>query len=233
MIYLDFDGVLFDTASEAYIISMLAKNRDISTINEIEYARFLDARSCVMAAWNYEAVMNGLDRGFEGSELISFVNYEVAKGKSSRAFEFEQEFFRRREKFHVENRDEWLQLSKPFPFWHYVLPIIENNLDDFVILSTRDRKSISEILTFYKSPPILILGRDDFDDAGKSKLNLIKKFSNQDISLWIDDSPQHLSEANDLEYVKPIWARWGYVNPKDKLDNSNDVIFAINLQLKD
>jgi hypothetical protein len=227
LIYLDFDGVLFDTAREAYIITMLAKNRDISTINEIEYDRFLEARSCVMAAWNYEAVMNGLDLGFEGFELISFVNCEIAKGKSSAAFEFEQEFFKRREKFHLENRDEWLQLSKPFSFWHYALPIIENNLDKFVILSTRDRESISEILAFYKSPPILILGRHDFDDAGKSKLNLIKNFSNQVKSLWIDDSIQHLRENKIPNNIKTTWARWGYLAPQDRLDNVEDVIAEI------
>jgi hypothetical protein len=231
LIFLDFDGVLFDTAREAYIVSRLAKNKDIYNIDEIEYSRFLDARSCVVSAWNYEPIMNGLELGLEGLELIAFINDKIFKGKSIEAAIFESEFFKKREEFQTKNRGDWLALSRPFPFWSLVLPIIKENLDKFVILSTRDKGSIDEILAYYKAPVIRVLSRLDYDYAGKSKANLIRSLSSDGKSLWIDDSAQHLSEVEFCEDIKTIWARWGYVLAKDRFDNANEVIFAINQHL--
>lgn len=234
MIYLDFDGVLFDTAQEAYAISKLALGESHFIEDIAEYEQFLEIRPSVMSAWNYEPIMKGLRIGLKGVELGEFVKERILLGRSDKTNEFERKFFKQREEFYKYNHQAWLKLSRPFPFWNLVLPIIFENLNNFVILSTRDEISINEILTNYGGPKMQILGRNAYVAAGNSKAKSIKNFSlNHEASLWVDDNLGHLNEIKNLINsrqcnIEIVWATWGYVKSKDRFDNSENVIKAIN-----
>lgn len=238
MIYLDFDGVLFDTVQEAYIISKLALDKSAVIDDKDEYEQFLDMRSSVMSAWNYEPIMEGLSLGLKGLELNTYVNKKILLGRSAKTNDFERKFFKRREEFHMDNYQAWLKLSKPFPFWSLVLPLIFENLDKFAILSTRDEISINELLTYYGGPKIKILGRNAYISAGNSKAKLIKNFSlKHEQSIWVDDNLEHLNEIkNSIDCrqsrIKTVWATWGYVKSADQFDNTDNVIKVIKKSLE-
>jgi len=238
LIYLDFDGVLFDTAQEAYVISKLALGKSHFIEDIAEYEQFLEIRPSVMSAWNYEPIMKGLQIGLKGVELSEFVNERILLGRSDKTNDFEKEFFKQREEFHKYNYQAWLKLSRPFQFWNLVLPLIFENLNNFVILSTRDEISINELLTNHGGPKMHILGRNAYIAAGNSKAKAIKNFSlNHEASLWVDDNLEHLNEIENLFdsrhfNVETVWATWGYVKSKDRFDNSDNAIKAINKSLE-
>lgn len=62
MIFLDFDGVLFDTVREAYAVAVISSGR-YNSIDEIDfeaehYQNFKKLRYLIAPAWNYK-LLNG------------------------------------------------------------------------------------------------------------------------------------------------------------------------------
>lgn len=224
MIYLDFDGVLFDTAQEAFIVSCIVADEDTRMLNEADYARFLQARALVTAAWNYRAVMDALDRRLEDVALIGYLKHEFLVGPTHEDRLFEERFFQARRDVSTKDHSAWLALSLPFHFWSLILPLINGCEQKFTILSTKDEASIKEVLTYNGAPlGLRVLGRDAYERAGGSKAAILRnEIFTGEPSLFIDDSFEHIVEVRGVSGVKVFWARWGYVAPNEKMDNSEE-----------
>lgn len=234
MIYLDFDGVLFDSAREAYVISCLVANKTDYISNEEIYIRFLQARTYVTAAWNYEPVMNVLAERLQGAELAINLNKILAADPTEAALIFERKFFQTRALECLKNYNDWLALSPPFRFWGRVLPWIEDYVNEFTVLSTKDEPSIKEMLTYHRAPQSLrVLGRDAYEGAGRSKASVIDKDPlRSGRSILLDDSLAHLNAVRNIPNVTVVWARWGYVPVEDRQDNSEEALTEIKQLLR-
>jgi hypothetical protein len=119
IIFLDFDGVLFNTVKEAYAVSMISSGRckkiEDLNFNSVHYREFLRYRYLVSSAWNYKYVLKLLD----SEKYLNFIDaywLMCKEAKKSEYIEFEKSFFRMRAHLKKINFERWLELSEPYHF---------------------------------------------------------------------------------------------------------------------
>ena len=76
-LFLDFDGVLFDTVREAYEVCRSTPSFLRQKFDEKQYAEFLKFRPLVGPAWNYYFVMTAITNN--DKELLVFDYNDEAK----------------------------------------------------------------------------------------------------------------------------------------------------------
>ena len=91
-------------------------------------------------------------------------------------------------------------------------------------MTTRDRESVRDLLNLH-SVDILdsnIYTKTEYE-SHKSKRNLIQSLITRysiEEALFIDDLEEHLLTCGTIEALSTIQAKWGYVDPSKKEDNS-------------
>lgn len=225
-IFLDFDGVLFDTAYEAYIVSCLAYQEVTGSPIEIDYYQFLEYRYLVGPAWNYKYIIDFLSNSASVQPKESIAN-AVHEDYSV----FEKVFFATRNRLKEADFSNWIALNKPYDFFFYMKKlslVIENAY----VVSTKDKESIVDILSFNGFPISheKIFGANDFNEY-KTKGNLIlsELFPEDDGIVFIDDMKKHLeSLSNCATACLKIQPSWGYIDPRD-VDNAKSLVEVTTL----
>ncbi len=223
-IFLDFDGVLFDTVLESYLLARYAYYgiEPFEKINESEYTIFHLLRYLIIHSWHYYYIMKLI------SEKISFNNFakEYKNAILNRNIEADIEFdmkFQQKRKDLVKNHfDFWNKLDKPYPFFEKIKSI--SNIYNILIVSTKNEDIILRHCKDYK------LEIDEKNIIGKTKLqeygskrafleyyintNKIKK------SIFIDDAIATVKDCSNIQDLDVYCANWGYV--ADKKDGLNE-----------
>jgi hypothetical protein len=231
MIFLDFDGVLFNTVKEAYVISMIAKRKS-KTIEDIKfisthYELFLKYRYLVGPAWNYKYLLELLD-----TQTIDFEKkYKDIIGNAvQKDYEgFEKLFFNIREELQTNDLQKWLKLNEPYVFLDMIKSLLINKQDEFLIITTKDKATVKKLLEFegiYLSEKS-IYDKEDFARY-KSKANIIQEIMiNKKIlhAIFLDDNSAHLSECRNILNLQLLQANWGYISPLDTNVLSEEQVF--------
>ena len=229
IIFLDFDGVIVDSAKEAYAIAMLTTGR-IKTladldINSSHAVRFLKQRCHIGPAWNYYYLLKLIDENKDLSFSEILPNEAGKEGRN-----FQEQFFATRQVIRNHFWDEWLDLNEIYNGSDVFIDLINKN-NNIVIVTTKDAPTVKALLEKYGvSREIAIYDAKSYEDFGcKSlfidyfiKTNYIKK------SLFIDDSRSHLDKCNWIENLETVQAQWGYVLPDDYSDNKEEVLHLIS-----
>jgi CMP-N-acetylneuraminic acid synthetase/phosphoglycolate phosphatase-like HAD superfamily hydrolase len=233
VIFLDFDGVIVDSAKESYAIAMLTTGR-IKTLSDLdlnsEHAeRFLNQRCHIGPAWNYYYLLKSIDENKDLSfpELLSSQAGTAAK-------KFQEQFFATRQVIRNHFWDDWLGLNEIYNGSNIFIDLINEN-NNIVIVTTKDAPSVKALLEKYGvSREVAIYDAKYYEDFGCKSLfmdDFIKK-NHIKTSLFIDDSISHLDKCNWIENLKTVQARWGYVLPDDYSDNKKEVVGSILTVLK-
>jgi len=230
MLFLDFDGVLFDTVKEAYAVATIATNK-YSTISEVDfntthYKNFRDLRYLVSPAWNYKYILEELEKDkVSKADLVK----KLRDAKKSDYKEFEKLFFKTRKYLKYYNYEEWIKLNQPFDFLFDIKNILENYSNRVYIITTKDRDTIVELFRIYniKFDKDRIFDKDDYESLG-SKKNIIQNLIIGKNNIFIDDSYKHINDCKSIEYLTTIQASWGYVDrSKVKYIDKEDIIDKI------
>ena len=114
-VFIDFDGVLFDTVREVYAVSMLTLNRSTRIIDinfESKHCeKFNQLRYLVGPAWNYYYVMQAVDKEPLGSssdlkkEYKNLLNQQTEEVHTS----FEKKFFQALAKSVLEKKNQKIE----------------------------------------------------------------------------------------------------------------------------
>lgn len=229
-VFIDFDGVLFDTVREVYAVSMIALNR-ISRVTDINldsehFKKFNQLRYLVGPAWNYYYVMQAIENkslnlteDFE-SEFKNLLDQQ-AKGEHC---SFEKIFFQVRQQLREKEHDQWLSMVCPYNIVRGLHPILKEFKEQFFLVTTRDRESVKDLLSL-NDIDILdsnIFAKKEYELHNSKKQiiqNLVKKHHIEE-ALFIDDLEEHLESCENIECLSTIQAKWGYVVPSKKEDNS-------------
>jgi len=236
MIVLDFDGVLFDSAWEAYEVGHLTVFRDRhSPANALRWELFRALRWKVLAAWQYKPVFESIRLGESLSKAEFRLETSLKAGPNPEDKVFESKFFNCRAEWIARDKHGWLQLSKPTTFFHGIRHLLVSQPDRFAIVSTRNEDSIKEILQPYQFPHGLkIYGAASFQANGESKTSTIRRLvSGRSRSLFIDDGEDHIRAAEGIEGLQSILACWGYVATERICDNAAQVTQTIIDLLKE
>lgn len=214
ILFLDFDGVLFDTVDEAYEVCIKTDfyiNKRFSITSKTDFKKY---RPYVGPAWNYYYVMEAIINDIDISKYLPFkIN--------NKTIEFENSFFNSRDKLKTNNYFEWLQLNKKYNFLDMLKKeIIDTNVIIYII-TTKDKNTVQNILKAFNVNFIEdknILGKEIFNKFGTKKNiieNILGKYIN-DKAIFIDDLYEHLEPCKGINNLKLIQANWGYVHDNEK-----------------
>ena len=218
IIFLDFDGVLFDTVDEAYQICINSDTFKNEKLPKNSLELFRKFRPLVGPAWNYYFIMNSII-GFSRITNTNFIN-------SAEAQKFELDFFHTRNRLKNENYNDWLKFNKKYVFLDELEKIVDDNFKIFII-TTKDKKTVIDLLYTYRINFIKdenIMSKVDFNKFGSKKAIILNQLINKKYkALFIDDLYYHLKGCEDIYNLQLIQADWGYVD----IDNPNIYICSI------
>ncbi|WP_197481473.1 hypothetical protein, partial [Oleiphilus sp. HI0086] len=147
VIFLDFDGVIVDSAKEAYAMAMLAtkKSQKLSDVdlNSEHCRRFLEQRCHIGPAWNYYYLLKCLDEEKDVQFLDMLPN---EAGDEARVFQ--DRFFATRQVVRNHFWDEWLDLNHFYEGANGFIDLINNN-SNVVVVTTKDAETVSALLEKY------------------------------------------------------------------------------------
>jgi len=202
LILLDFDGVLFNSAYEAFQVCERVAERDNGYRRSVSFDEFMDFRAHLTDAWQF-------NRLYRRERLLRDTSrlHEVEPDETDWAFS--EEFFAARAELMKD--PDWAKLMAPYPFFYQLRPLLLRHADTFKILSTRNKASIERTLEFYEVGGIAPYGQEAIRDHG-SKLAVATAQQWLDSSqyvVYVDDMNSHL-EPFEAEVDLCIHAGWGY-----------------------
>lgn len=199
---LDFDGVLFNSAFEAYTVANKCTEGKPGFRQDVTYEEFLDFRRVVTDAWQYFHIYSA-DHSVD-------VDAVPALKPTEPAWAFARNFFEAR-KIIMED-PAWPKVMPPYDFFFLLKPFLLTHPERFAILSTRNVQSIREAMAFHGADVVPIFGQEDIRRLG-SKLAVAKDQAWLDRGKWmivyIDDMNSHL-EPFEGQIHLPLHADWGY-----------------------
>ncbi len=199
---LDFDGVLFNSAFEAYSVCEQATKGRAGFRQDVDFDAFMRFRSVVTDAWPYH-------RLYSESEAVSPADLKsVEPGEDDWAFA--NRFFTARETMMADPG--WAKVMPAYPFFGKLKPVILAHPDRFAILSTRNVDSIRRTLAWHDADVIPVFGQEHVRTHG-GKLGVARAQGwcdrTRHMAIYLDDMRRHL-EPFEGEVLLPLHADWGY-----------------------
>jgi hypothetical protein len=199
---LDFDGVLFNSAFEAFSVANHATKGRPGFRQDVNYEEFLAFRSVVTDAWQYNRLYAA------NSSVLPNTLHMITPDEGD--WSFSRDFFEARRT--IMEDPEWPKVMPAYDFFFLLKPILLQCPDRFAILSTRNVSSIHEALAFNGVDGIQIFGQEDIRKLG-SKLNVAKSQNWLDpkkyMVVYVDDMNSHLEPFQGQVHL-PLHANWGY-----------------------
>lgn len=202
LILLDFDGVLFNSAYEAYQVCEHLAVSDARYRHGLSFDEFMSFRAQLTDAWQ-------LCRLYQKDRILRDIAMLHDVEPDADDWAFSERFFAARAEM-IKDPD-WAKLMSPYPFFYQLRPLLLKYPQTFKILSTRNKESIQRTLEFFEADGIEICGQEHIREHG-SKLGVAKHkrwLENSDYVVYIDDMNSHL-EPFETEVDLCIHAGWGY-----------------------
>jgi hypothetical protein len=224
-IVLDFDGVLFNSAFEAFSVCARTVEGREGFRQDVDFEEFLSFRAYVTDAWQYRRLYDEsvFDREFD---KLPQVEPEEAD------WEFAERFFATRQEM-MQDPD-WPKVMSPYDFFFLLKPLMSEHPDYFHVLSTRDVGSIARTMRFYGADSIPICGQEDIRRVG-SKIEVARCFGWLDdrkhLIVYVDDMSHHLEPFEGKVHL-PLHADWGYDASAEKSLSQHQVLAIIQSMLK-
>ncbi len=234
MIFLDFDGVLFDTMKEAYVVATIAIGK-YSTMDGVDfnteyYKKFKKLRYLIAPAWNYKYLLEELEAS-QNLDTIKYNFMEKIKLVSKIDYaNFEDKFFNTRDNLKNNYYNKWLDLNPPFPFLDEIKFLFLEFKDVLYIITTKEKSTVLKLLSLQniKFNKNRVFDRRDYQKFG-SKKNIIQSLLDKDTkSLFIDDSDKHIKDCTKIEGLRCFQPSWGYVSLDSQTVSSQIILNEIN-----
>jgi len=199
---LDFDGVLFNSAFEAFSVANHATEGRLGFRQDVNYEEFLAFRSVVTDAWQYNRLYAAT------SSVLPNALHTIIPDEGD--WSFSRDFFEARSA--IMEDPEWPKVMPAYDFFFLLKPLLLHCPDRFAILSTRNVSSIHEAMAFNGVDGIQIFGQEDIRKLG-SKLNVAKSQnwldSQKYMIVYVDDMNNHIEPFQGQVHL-PLHANWGY-----------------------
>ena len=222
MLFLDFDGVLVNSAFEAFRMLLTTKgeikNPSESHKDEL-FKKFNELRPFVGAAWNYFYVFESITKN---------IAFDLPNSPTAEDVSFEESFFNTRNYFKFKNLLEWINLHKTYPFSLELPLIIEQGFilsNQILIITHKDAGAVKALIRQFI--PALsntkILSLTDFDYSTTKKDIIINYMDNKSVNYFIDDSINICQDTmNNIKSseLRTYLADWGY-STSDQRAKSN------------
>lgn len=223
LLALDFDGVLADSAREAFAVARraygeLRPDSPLRRADEAELWRaFLELMPLGNRAEDYATALAAIDAGIELPDQAAYDAYRDAQDPDwLRAFH--RRFYQVRTDLSESDRDAWLALLGPYP---QILELLRRRAGacEYAIASAKDRASVGILLAHYGVadlfPTELIVDKEAgvTKDAHVARLAGLRDLDFAEIT-FVDDKVNHLDTVGPLG-ARCALAAWGYNGPRE------------------
>ena len=195
-IVLDFDGVLFDSAFEAYSVcqEVVASKKFNGMRGDVSYVEFSHYRPNVRNAEDFIDLYFGLDNVFHPQTTVFLDAYFASRIRLSKQLDYAEKYFPRCE------------------FFNLIYPLLLTSSQRFYILSTRDKGSIDAALKHWGiNLTDRIIGQDSIRISG-NKINALRDAGVEHCQLYVDDMRHYVDELESFSKLT-LMADWGYGHP--------------------
>ena len=202
LILLDFDGVLFNSAYEAYRVCEKAVAGQAAYRNGISFEEFMEFRRYLTDAWQFNRLYCKTLHLRDYTDLS-----EISPSEAD--WEFTKHFFEARKELIVDA--DWPKLMSPYNFFFEIKRLLIERPNYFKILSTRNEESIAKTLEFNSVRQIEIFGQEHMRKHG-SKLGVAEAqgwIGDDFYTVYVDDMVSHL-EPFEQQADLCFHAGWGY-----------------------
>lgn len=241
-IFLDFDGVLFDTVKEAYCVCMFTKGwakspRDLD-FKSAHFKIFKNYRFLITCAGDYHYLLEAIDKKIKNNRVNIKKEFtlQLKPGFKGRGL-FEKTFIEKREYIKNNYFKYWLSLNEPCSFLRKIAKIINKRREYFFIITTKDRKTVSRLLRRNK---VKFLEGNIYDRKCYKKfvskgriIEFIKNKHHITRGIFLDDSKEHLSSCGRIGGIITVEAGWGYTFSPNAHNNEGEVLGSIKKLLGD
>ena len=236
-VFLDFDGVLFDTVKEAYCIAMLASGR-AKSVDDIDfdsehYGKFKESRFLITAAPDYYYLLKAIDKKTDIEDVYRQSVGSDAEGEKK----FSQRYFDKRNSIKAGERDFWLSLNTPYDFLRFIKGIITRRPEVFFIVTTKDKGTVADLLKIqkvrFRKENIFGLGAAEAFRSKGEAISFVREQHAVKRGLYIDDSEYHLSCSSGIDGIETICAGWGYVSGTANAVSAGEALAKIKKFLGD
>ena len=234
---LDFDGVISDSAAEAFAVSLptylatrsvaqwtrLADGVQALSRAEIEkeplYRAFVDGMPLGNRAEDFGVVLHAIESGHPLTDQAAYDRVRVEVGEAFRD-DFHARFYTERARFRTRSPDRWLGLMRPYASF---LEVLRSRAGEVVlaVATAKDRDSVDLLLSAYGVADLFAADWILDKTAGPDKrahLSILRERLGLDFSeiTFVDDKVNHLDSTSRLG-VRCALASWGYNGERERL----------------
>ena len=220
ILFLDFEGVLFDTLREVYLISRFIETNKafLDEIDKNNYALFSKYKYLVYNIWMFYYFNPLIFGNCKEEDIIPKYEQALLNRDQIREKIFCNRFLDARRELVNNHFDFWKNLEIPYEFFYEIKKLYDKGNKNIVIISKKNKNSIIERFNTYdfKINPKNIYAREVLDNYS-SKGEFINEYLQKygfDNAIFVDDNMNNLKTA-DNKNVKTILALWGNTKPGD------------------
>lgn len=233
-VFLDFDGVLFDTVKEAFAVAMIT-HKKANSINKVDfksrtYQRFRSLRHLVGPASDYLFMVPIAESDCSLAEAHQEFGIQKGKITDEEKLKFQEAFFEVRRELRKTDHLNWSRLNSEFEFFAEIAVLIGKYPESFCVVTTKDRGTVSHLMQSYGVDNELdIYDANTFLEFGDKKSIIASIIEKEGISksIFIDDSSHHLNKCEELDGVLLVQPDWGYLSPSEKGDSCRRVVNSL------
>ena len=222
---LDFDGVLFNSAFEAFSVCARTVAEQPDYRHDVGFEEFLEFRAVVTDAWQYR-------RLYAADRPPAYVADLPSQSPGEEDWAFARQFFAARAEMMRDS--EWPKVMSPYDFFFLLRPLLLSHADRFAILSTRNVASIRQTLAFYGADVIAVFGQEQIREHG-SKVQVAEAQgwldARRTLCVYVDDMNAHLEPFEGKVHL-PLHANWGYDRTADGSLSPHQVLKMLSSLLK-
>lgn len=236
LLVLDFDGVISDSAPEAFIVALrtytalradpsalrMQRRADSQTPAQIRedplYARFVEMMPLGNRAEDFAVEISLLASQAEARDQVGFDRAFAAESRGFMAA-FQERFYRVRASLRADDPARWAGLMGPYPDFVSLLQRRSNDVG-LAIATAKDRTSVRLLLRAYGIDGLFPDERLLDKEAGRSKrvhLAALQERTGAAYSeiVFVDDKVSHLDDVGAMG-VSSVLAAWGYNGERER-----------------
>ena len=231
VLFLDFDGVLFDTLKEVYLVNrQLYKGINLfDEVDENNYQLYSKYKYLVYNIWMFY-YYNPLI--FDGcNDILNEFSNAILNRNLKKEEEFCFEFLKIRAELVKNNYDFWNSLETPYDFFFEIKKLYEQKHPEIIIVSKKNKASILQRFTSYgwDLPQDKVFAReilDKYPTKGDFMVEYMKENGYKE-AIFVDDNNNNLKTCDNYPQIKQILALWGNSQPNLVGFNQQEAILKI------
>lgn len=233
ILFLDYDGVLFDTLKEVYIVNRyLYFGTDFSKeIDEKNYELYSKYKFLVYNIWMFNYYNPLLFENIKEEEIVPKFQKAISNRNLEEERKYCEKFLRIRSDLIKDNYEFWKNLETPFNFFFEIKKLYEEKNIDVIIASKKNKSAIVERFQAnnFNLDEKFIFAREILDNF-QTKGEFIKDYMDKNSftkAIFVDDNPNNTKTCNGINNVETILASWGNGGDEFKGLNQEEAILKI------